>query len=179
MLFLGIVLFVCLAIWAFIYFGSPGSVDPPIAIGNKFQGGVIFYIDASGQHGLIAAPSDQGTATPWGCYETEIPGADGTAIGAGFQNTSDIIAGCAKQGIAARLCANLVLDGYSDWFLPSKDELNKLFLSKLKVGGFSNNIYWSSTEASKYVAWYQNFNFGFQNDNHKEGTHYVRAVRAF
>jgi hypothetical protein len=148
-------------------------------IGQSYQGGIIAYIDSSGIHGLIAAPSDQGFA-PWGCYGTLISGADGTAIGTGNQNTIDIMTGCNDEGIAARLCGDLVLGGYSDWYLPSKDELNQLYLNRVAIGGFASYYpYWSSTEFSSYRAWVQYFNNGYQASSDKYGGDYVRAVRAF
>jgi hypothetical protein len=129
-------------------------------------------------HGLIAAPNDQGTAQ-WGCYGTPISGADGTAIGTGNQNTIDIMNGCSTAGIAARVCGDLVLGGYSDWYLPSKDELNKLYINKVAVGGFAGSYYWSSTEGSNNVAWGQYFSNGSQGSGIKNYYDDVRAVRAF
>ena len=129
-------------------------------------------------HGLIAAPSDEGAAT-WGCTGTLISGADGTAIGTGNQNTIDIMNGCATAGIAARLCGDLVLGGYSDWYLPSKDELNKLYINRVAIGGFANNYYWSSTENTSGSAWWQIFGTGGQGASNKVSNLSVRAVRAF
>jgi hypothetical protein len=151
------------------------------AIGQSYQGGIIAYIDSSGIHGLIAAPSDQGTGIRWGCYGTEISGADGTAIGTGNQNTIDIMTGCNEAGIPARLCGDLVLGGYSDWYLPSKDELNQLYLNRVAIGGFINTYpyYWSSTEFGSNDVWSQNFQDGFQFNWHKNHEFKVRAVRAF
>jgi len=151
---------------------------PTIAIGENYQGGKIAYIDASGIHGLIAAPSDQGMAD-WGCLSTPISGADGTEMFTGKYNTNDIINGCPTTGIAARLCGDLVLGGYSDWYLPSKDELNQLYINRYAIGGFANIYYWSSTEYGQYDARRQDFSNGFQFYTNKANNDAVRAVRIF
>ncbi|RMZ49977.1 DUF1566 domain-containing protein [Flavobacteriaceae bacterium PRS1] len=149
-----------------------------LAIGDSYQGGIIFYLDGFGG-GLIAAPSEQSTGAKWGCQGTVITGADGTAIGTGNQNTIDIEAGCTTAGTAADICANLTLGGYSDWFLPSKDELNQMYLNKTVIGGFTEYYYWSSTEADNGPAWGQGFSSGGQASYDKDTTGLVRAVRAF
>ena len=153
-----------------------------LTLGESYQGGKIAYIDASGIHGLIATPYNQGTATAlWGCNGILISGADGTAIGTGAQNTIEIMNGCGTAGIAAQLCGDLVLGGYSDWYLPSKDELNQLYINKDLIGGFTGDEYWSSTEYSSNLAWRQNFFIGNGNQGvlNKVNTFSVRAVRAF
>ena len=127
----------------------------------------------------MATASDISTGTTWGCVGTALSGADGTAIGTGNQNTIDIMAGCATAGIAARLCGDLVQGGYSDWYLPSKDELNKLYLNRSAIGGFASVGYWSSTEYVYSRAWYQSFDDGDQIQALKDVTYYVRAIRAF
>jgi hypothetical protein len=159
-----------------------------LAIGVTHQGGIIFWLDGNGG-GLIAAPTDQSTATgaEWGCYGTNITGADGIAIGTGNQNTIDIEAGCTTSGIAADICANLTLGGFSDWFLPSKDELNEMYLNIGQgnalglgnIGGFASYFYWSSTEFGNFSAWEQAFYSGYPDDISKGVNNYVRAVRAF
>ena len=157
---------------------NPTPNPTSFTIGQSYQGGIIAYIDASGLHGLIAAPSNQGTAK-WGCNGTGISGADGVAIGTGAQNTLDIMNGCSEAGIAARICGDLVLGSYSDWYLPSIDELNLLYINRIAIGGFTPNGYWSSTEFGNGAAEYFRFNFGSAYYTDKGITCYVRAVRSF
>jgi hypothetical protein len=164
--------------------GSP--ITPPItyAIGDTGPaGGWIFYDKGSSSDGwryLEAAPSDQSTGAPWGCYGTLISGADGTVVGTGEQNTIDIEAGCATAGTAADICANLSLGGYSDWFLPSKDELDLMYenLTVAGVGGVAGSDYWSSSEFNAYNAWGKDFIHGNIN-SYKYYPGWIRAVRAF
>ena len=170
--------------------GVPTWVDDNIenlSIGDFYKGGIIAYFLQSGdpgydvnvRHGLIAATSDQSTAASWGCNGNLITGADGTALGTGPQNTLDIVNGCSNAGIAARICNDLVLNGYDDWYLPSKDELFKLYLNKTAIGGFAFDRYWSSSELSDSFALIQYFDDGIQAMTHKALRKYVRAVRAF
>ena len=171
---------------------TPTTTAP--SIGDTYQGGIVFYLDSNGG-GLIAAPTEQSTGADWGCRGTIISGADGTAIGTGAQNTIDIELECTTPGTAADICANLTLGGYSDWFLPSKDELNLMWTNLAdsdgdgqntgpsdpnNLGGFSAVGYWSSTEINYDNAWLQNFYNGFQDFYFsKNSNFYVRSVRAF
>lgn len=158
-----------------------------VAVGDTYQGGKVAYLFQSGdtgykageQHGLIAAPSDQSTGAAWGCNGTAISGADGTAIGTGKQNTADIMNGCSTSGIAAKLCDDLTLGGYSDWYLPSKDELKELYNNQTAIGGFATNMYWSSSEADASDAWFQGMPDAVQDIATKDTTDYVRCVRTF
>jgi len=170
------------------FYGNEISfVTTTSSVGDPYQGGIIAYFlqagdpgyDANVKHGIIAAPSNQSTGAVWGCDGSAISGADGTAIGTGAQNTIDIVNGCSTAGIAARLCLDLVLGGYSDWYLPSRDELNKLNSNKTAVGGFANGYYWSSSEESESDAWRQYFGAGSYYSNSKTNPAYVRAVRSF
>jgi uncharacterized repeat protein (TIGR02543 family) len=128
-----------------------------------------------------APPSYQSTSTEWGCDMKSISGADGTAVGTGEQNTIDIETGCTIPGTAADICANLNLGGYTDWFLPSKDELYLMYanLKVFGVGGFADYGYWSSSEFDGDDAWVQYFFNGAQLYDSKDYMYRVRAVRAF
>ena len=76
-------------------------------------------------------------------------------------------------------CADYTVGQYDDWYLPSKDELNQLYVNRAAIGGFEGDDYWSSTEDDASSAWFQNFSSGVQSSFVKSNTHYVRAVRAF
>ena len=170
-----------------------GNSDTPqwgpchYAIGDTGPaGGIVFYVTSGGMHGLEAAPVDQGNAL-WDCQGASIAGATGTAVGTGAANTAAIVAGCAVAGTAAKVADAYSLNGYDDWFLPSKDELNLMYTkigpgataSLTNVGGFANVYYWSSTEFDANFAWGQDFIDGFQGTGTKNDTLRVRAVRAF
>jgi len=150
-------------------------------IGKPYAGGIIFDLDSTGHHGLVCAPSDQG-AYPWGCNVTDIPNTS-TAVGTGLSNTNFITFVCAERPIAASVCADLVLNGYSDWFLPSLGEL-QLMCSRLHsqgLGGFGGS-YWSSSQIYPYDAWFMVFYYGNVVGNYGYGKDWyiqVRAVRAF
>jgi hypothetical protein len=155
------------------------TMTPSFYIGENYGGGIIFYIDSTGLHGLISATSDQSTyKAPWGCQGTLI-GGTGTAIGTGDANTEAIVAGCPTIGIAAQICDTLVLNGYSDWFLPSKDELNQMYIQKNLINMNNTNEYWSSSEYDATRAWCQIFLNGVQGTCLKDDLCCVRAVRAF
>ena len=156
-------------------------------IGDSDGGGIIAYILQAGDpgyiagevHGLIAAPTNQSTNAEWGCSGTAIAGANGQEIGTGNQNTNDITSQCLVFGIAAQICGSASINGYSDWYLPSRDELNKLFLNKEAIGGFDDFFYWSSTEGSNTYAWSQLFSDGTQTPSLKVDASRVRAIRSF
>ena len=156
------------------------------SVGDKFGGGIVFYVYDDGQHGLIAALADQSTGIRWygGSYTNTCARGDG--VGAGLKNTAIIIANQGSvdgNSFAARICNeySVTVDGvmYGDWYLPSKYELNLLYAQKTVVGGFAGNDYWSSTEGGSGNAWSQYFNGGGQFSANKYFSYYVRAVRAF
>jgi|GEM_PF-5938785 len=163
-------------------------------IGLNHEGGIIFYMDPSGNGtGLVSAVMDQSTGAQWGCFGTLIGGTNET-IGTGQANTTAIVNGCGETGIAAKLCDDLVVGIYDDWYLPSKDELNEMWVNLAdsdgdgtntgpsdpnNIGGFADSFYWSSSEFDDFNAWLQSFNDGFQPSGSKGGNVRVRAIRAF
>lgn len=149
---------------------------PPPVMGQIYDGGIVFYIDSTGQHGMMAAESDQPYAVEWGCEGT----LDG-AYGNGSQNTFTITNKCDSAGIAAAICVGLNSGGHTDWFLPSKSELDSMYvhLYLKSIGGFAGTFYWSSTEYNASNAWFQYFDNGFQSYDSKSRQFFVRAARAF
>ena len=107
-----------------------------LAIGQSYQGGIIAYIDSTGQHGLIAATADQSSGIQWYNGDYIVTGATGTAIGTGLTNTNAIIAAQGSGSYAASIARDYNGGGYTDWFLPSKDELNQLYVNRAAIGGF-------------------------------------------
>ena len=158
--------------------------------GDLAFGGIVFYVDETGQHGLVAAIEDLPGTYQWGCSnnnETDISGADGQAIGTGYQNTLDIASGCSETPIAASEALAYESGGYSDWYLPSRDELYQMYLSigqgglndNNNIGGFESNWYWSSSEYSNYSAWFVGFDSGYTAYFSKAKAGRVRVIRAF
>ena len=173
---------------------------PSYTIGDTGPaGGVIFYDDeADGTDDIAearyleAAPTDidvSGDLTHvWGGYGTAVgSSARGTAIGTGEANTAAIVAAYGASDpynetgdYAARLADQYAYEGYSDWFLPSQDELDLMYKNKDVIGGFASAWYWSSSEDGADAAWSQDFGTGRQYvSNAGDTSDRVRAVRAF
>ena len=155
-----------------------------LSIGETYQGGIIFYLDASGCHGLIAAPGDQSTSAAWWNGSYMDTRAYGSGLFEGKYNTKMINLQQGGTTSAAAICANY---GDLKWYLPSIEELNLMYENiglgnALGLGNVGNlgNVYWSSTEIDIFNAWIQYFTNGGQTIVIKNTTYTsVRAVRAF
>lgn len=156
-------------------------------------GGLIFYInpnyEADGWKYLEAAPGDwydnnYDNWIPWYNGNYVVTGATGNAIGTGMSNTQKIVNIQGEGNYAAKLCSDMTQGDFSDWFLPSKDELNLMYenLHLKGFGSFEHDNYWSSSEGPEYSAlsaWDQDFGSGVQSDRNKVYDFRVRGVRAF
>ena len=126
---------------------------------------------------VLLVPPETITLIRGGSYATSL-----TVWSTGLGNTNVINSYTSATHIftANALCLNYNGGGYTDWYLPSKDELNKLYIAHtFGIGGFVASLYWSSSEYSATNAWYQDFNNGGQGYNYKATNYYVRAVRSF
>ena len=169
-------------------------------VGMEAEGGIVFYVDSTGERGLVAALEDltEGASDnsetgligfEWGCYGKYVDGADGQTIGTGYQNTMDIVnQGCVVDygGITAAQAALLFeSEGYSDWYLPSIDELIEMYntfgnlVSEVNIGGIDSGWYWSSSTFDN-SSWGASFNDGapYYGD-WRNGPGNVRPIRAF
>ena len=165
-----------------------GQIAPKI--GDEYAGGIVFYLDATSLHGMVVSKVNLSNGgTGWGCYCQDIKNTN-SAVGTGSNNTKVILSQC-NGAQAAKIADDYISEGKTDWFLPSKDELNLIYLNvhKTGVGSFSTTVpYWSSTQASygscgiSGGAWTQNFGTGQQIQEYKPGyagTGAIRAIRNF
>jgi len=168
------------------------TTEPQTSItsGNHAGGGIVFWTDPTGKHGLIAAAVDQSVkGIAWNQGMPVKTGATGNDLYSGITNTTTIIkAQGNKFSYAARLCDDLVItvEGviYDDWYLPSLHELQLLFSNRTLVGGFNqiNGIYWSSTETTsepEFRAWEIEFKYGTKLEDDKDLPNQVRCIRKF
>ena len=161
-------------------------------------GGIIFFVDRFDEYAgftyLEVAPVSTQVLRLWatdtdpgpgiGNQQTGVSGADSRALGAGYQNTIDIVSqsGNVSATCAAAYCADLVSGGQSDWYLPSISELQlvrNVVYNQLGVGDFLNSSYWSSTENTASNAWYYTFHTELLDTLSKTQNQYVRPVRRF
>ncbi|MGM0566673.1 MAG: DUF1566 domain-containing protein, partial [Bacteroidota bacterium] len=178
---------------------NAGGGSTTYSVGDFAHGGIVFWVDETGQHGLVCAKEDQngGSGIRWYAGTYGVTRATGDGPFSGELNTAIIISSQVSIGddgsdYAAQICNDLqVTEGgktYGDWYLPSKEELDLMYQNKATIdatagvnggSGFASTYYWSSTEANATYAFTFNFNFGFTVGIPKADTYSVRAVRAF
>lgn len=166
------------------------TTSATLSVGDNYQGGIIGYIlnntdpgyVAGETHGLIVAENDASASrVQWSNYLNSSLGTN-TAFGSGKNNTRLINAFTgASTNWAAYLCSSQNLGGYTDWYLPSKEELNRLYLNKNLLPNFKAFDYWTSSQDpnSSMRVWVQNFGNGSQQTNYTFSSYYVRPVRSF
>jgi hypothetical protein len=158
------------------YYGNEVSITtPPFLIGMNYGGGIVFYIDSTGSHGLISMSTNL-ASYQWGPTPVFL-GATGTAVGTGISNTNIVVASYGFSYTAAGLCKAHSGSGYSDWYLPSKDELEIMYTQR-SILLMSGN-YWSSSESNANNAWIKNFSTGSGGYGLKGNSIYIRAIRSF
>jgi hypothetical protein len=170
-------------------FSNEVEYSTPLNVGDNFQRGKVAYIlqpsdpgyDSSVKHGIITTANDISNGAVWDNGVRMVTGASGVSIGSGKTNTNLIVAAHGNGSYAAQLCSNLISGSYSDWYLPSKDELSKLFDNRFLIGGFSSgDKYWSSSEVNYYTAWQQDFGSGVQDFvSSKFSLRCIRPIRYF
>ena len=186
------------------YIASKGSTRGHY-VGELFGGGIVFYVNANGQHGLIASLADinDENGAKWGFWKTVLGNCESVTDGAA--NTANIIAAGGVSNDAAGLCVAYAGGGFTDWYLPTNREFAQMLLQDVLIEkvlendgndltyGFCKKYettdlmksrkYWSSMEYTKYSAWYCDFNKGILDNSSyipsKAHAIRVRAVRAF
>ena len=168
-----------------------------VQLGDEVFGGIVFYIDPTNQHGLVSATEDIGNFE-WGCFYERV-NTTSSLIGHGYQNSLNIVNhGCVTVGgdlTAAQACLNIEINGFSDWYLPSRNELEEMYQWlgndgwDGNVGNFTEAGYWSSTEnpyitgtsdlSGSKTSWYVDFTDGSTDYANKSVSFYIRPIRSF
>ena len=171
------------------------STEKILKVGDLAEGGIVFYVNETGEHGLVCSLNNLSTSARW--FEKWTPRRN-ERLSENFNTSTTILGNKNKykenqsRYSALKLCSklNLKMDGenYKDWYLPSIDELNMLYLKKeiintkaLENNGnvLENSFYWSSTEKDYTNAWIQNFKDGKKGHYYKNYLYNVRAIRQF
>ena len=168
--------------------------SPAHYVGENYGGGVVFFVYDFGEHGLIAATTDQGTDLVWASNNWNT-NARASGVGAGLKNTLIAIANpttdttacalsvCNRYSVNYNNYSNFLLNSQvvpiADWYLPSDYELRKLLTMApgLGIGITMGAFYWSSTEINENTAYASNG--GPSMPMNKTTQLHVRAIRAF
>jgi hypothetical protein len=170
-------------------------------VGSSYGGGKVAYVYQNGDPGyssssipvLIAANADQVGNLTGGTALWSISGGSGLAqqvgligtsyqaLGAGLSNTNAIISAYGSGNYAAKFARDYTDGTYNDWYLPSINELGKLYLNRAAIGGFSTQYYWSSTEVQETPTQISGYSWSFSgagNDKHMDTKAWNMKIRA-
>ena len=172
-------------------YGNDTVFTTKFGVREAYGGGFIIYLDDSGEHGLIASEIDQSAGIIWdngtNCIKTNVTA---ITLGSGQANTTRIVSILGLGNYPAKICDDLILNGFSDWFLPSLQEFDCIWkslpASEVKYN-LKGQFYWTSSEVianestQSCYAWAQSIYSGEQANwwRKDNNTPYVRAVRAF
>ena len=147
--------------------------------------GLIFYDKGNNSNGwryLEAAPVDAEFQAKWSVHRTVVEGTQ-ELIGSGKRNTQLLVEKLSQTSgewdTAAQKADDLVFNGFNDWFLPSKAELDQMYgnLKRKNLGNLKNGYYWTSTQYSSSYSWLQDFSDGELRSAWKDSAYYVRPIR--
>jgi uncharacterized protein (TIGR02145 family) len=162
-------------------YGNEIIFNSGYTLGTQYAGGLVFYNDGNG-HGIVCADNDQSLHASWGCYSWVINGTSAD-LGTGAANTAAIVAKCFDPGTPAKICNDLIMNSFDDWYLPSLGELAFMY-KYLYMNGLGNfeeeSYYWSSSEFNSNDAWFYIFGHSGVTDDGGKGRDYrVRAARTY
>ncbi|MEI6437015.1 MAG: hypothetical protein WCP32_19495, partial [Bacteroidota bacterium] len=167
-------------------YGNEVSFKTLLAIGDTYQGGRITYFFQPGDpgyvagetHGLIVSPFDNSSDITWG--SNIFVSAFGLSIGEGPAATRKIVDALGAGYYAAYVCDTLTLNGYTDWYLPSRDEMRCLYNNRYAIGGVDGGAFWTSLESNANFAYITYFgSYITEMTSTKSNTRRVRAFRTF
>jgi hypothetical protein len=167
------------------FYFNHSAYSQSFSVGQKHRGGIVFYVDSTGLHGLIAATADQGKTL--GRMGRSLRNSDRENSKLYPLTSSKSQENLDDATIASRVCSYYITTvkdvTYHTWYLPSMKELHLLYAQKSVVGGFKDDFYWSSTVNNMNELargpWLLDFSKG---NNYRAGSNcegYIRPIQAF
>ncbi|MES2796816.1 MAG: hypothetical protein V4683_12670 [Bacteroidota bacterium] len=161
---------------------SSSASGATYTVGQNAHGGKVFWVDETGQHGLVMSTADQSGGVVWFNGNTNTK-AFRLGVYGGAYNTDQINKSFGYGAYAAIIAGQHVSGGFGDWYLPATEELNLMRTSG--VSGIASGIYWSSNEVvvnTGFIsesAYRYDFATGMASTIAKNTLNKVRAIRRF